>query len=70
MTPDGIFVDMWGATPGARHNAWLLDQSALMSRLTTHMNTADGEPYCLYGDPAYGMATHLASPFQPATAGP
>lgn len=34
------------------------------------MNSAGGEPYYLYGDPSYGMDTHLTSSFQSATAEP
>ena len=33
------------------------------------MKSASGDPYTLYGDPAYGMSTHLNCPYSAETYG-
>ncbi|CAB1104801.1 unnamed protein product [Ectocarpus sp. CCAP 1310/34] len=70
ITPDGLFVDMWGPVLGTRHDSYLLAQSGLMQKLATHFNSPSGHPYCLYGDPAYGLSDHLACPFSASSHGP
>ncbi|CAN0432406.1 unnamed protein product [Pylaiella littoralis] len=70
VTPDGIFVDLWGPVMGTRHDNYLLAQSGLMQKVATHFNSPSGHPYCLYGDPAYGLSNHLLSPFSTTTNGP
>lgn len=36
----------------------------------TELNSPSGHPYCLYGDPAYGISNYLISPFSAASSGP
>ncbi|CAB1112388.1 unnamed protein product [Ectocarpus sp. CCAP 1310/34] len=70
VTPDGLFVDLWGLVLGTRHDSYLLAQSGLMQKLAAHFNSPSGRPYCLYGDPAYGLSDHLVCPFSAASYGP
>ena len=41
-----------------------------MLTLAQHMTSPSGDPYLLYGDPAYGMSTHLNCPYSAETFGP
>ncbi|CAB1108116.1 unnamed protein product [Ectocarpus sp. CCAP 1310/34] len=70
VTPDGLFVDLYGAEVGTRHDRYLLAQSALLEKLQTHMNSPSGHPYCLYGDPAYGQTDHIQCPFSASVNAP
>ncbi|CAM9646759.1 unnamed protein product, partial [Laminaria digitata] len=62
VTPDGIFVDLYGPELGTRHDLYLLSESGLLERLEDNMNDASGDAYCLYGDPAYGMSAYICCP--------
>ncbi|CAN0383785.1 unnamed protein product [Pylaiella littoralis] len=35
ITPDGLFVDLWGPVVGTRHDSYLLEQSGLLQKLST-----------------------------------
>ncbi|CAB1099315.1 unnamed protein product [Ectocarpus sp. CCAP 1310/34] len=70
VTPDGLFVDLYGAEVGTRQDGYLLAQSTLHEKLQTHMNSPSGHPYCLYGDPAYGQTDHIQCPFSASVNGP
>ena len=70
VTPDGIVVDLFGPELGARHDVHLLNESGLLLTLAQHMTSPSGDPYLLYGDPAYGMSTHLNCPYSTETFGP
>ncbi|CAM9327273.1 unnamed protein product, partial [Sphacelaria rigidula] len=54
----------------SRHDAHVSNQSSSSTRLQANMNSSDGQPYCVHGDPTYGMNNHLLSPYQAATSGP
>ncbi|CAB1110587.1 unnamed protein product [Ectocarpus sp. CCAP 1310/34] len=69
ITPDGLFVDLWGPVAGTRHDSFILAQSGLMEKLSM-LNSPTGHPYCLYGDPAYGLSNHLVCPFSASSVGP
>ncbi|CAB1110273.1 unnamed protein product [Ectocarpus sp. CCAP 1310/34] len=34
ITPDGLFVDLWGPVAGTRHDSFILAQSGLMEELS------------------------------------
>ncbi|CAB1099103.1 unnamed protein product [Ectocarpus sp. CCAP 1310/34] len=70
VTPDGLFVELYGAVVGTRHDGHLLAQSALLEKLQTHMNSPSGHRYCLYGNPAYGQTDHIQCPFSVSVNGP
>ena len=42
----------------------MLGESQLLPHLEEHMNDGNGNPYCLYGDPAYPLRPHLMAPFR------
>ncbi|CAM9965865.1 unnamed protein product, partial [Scytosiphon promiscuus] len=69
LTPDGIFVDLWGPVSGTRHDTYILAQSGLMQKFAT-LSSPSGHPYCLCGDPAYGISNHIVCPFRAASVGP
>lgn len=70
VTPDGIVVDLFGPELGTRHDVHLLNESGVLLTLVDNMNNAEGEPYVMYGDPAYGMSTHLNCPYSAESYGP
>ncbi|CAM9961888.1 unnamed protein product, partial [Sphacelaria rigidula] len=62
ITPTESTRDLWGPGEGSRHDAYVLDQSSLLS-LLQHNMSSDGLLHCVYGDPAYGVSNHLFSPY-------
>ena len=42
----------------------MLRKSGLLQQLEEHSNTADGQPLCIYGDPAYPQRQHLQCPYK------
>ena len=48
----------------------LLNESGVLLTLAQHMTSPSGDPYLLYGDPAYGMSTHQNCPYSAETFGP
>lgn len=63
-TPDGIIRQLWGPMLGRRHDVTLLGLSGLMDTLQTWFNDEEGEPYYIYGDPAYPMSPWMLSPYK------
>ena len=63
VLPNDIIVNLAGPYEGRRHDSTMLQQSGLLTRLrrVAHFN---GQPLCLYGDPAYPLGAHLQTPFQ------
>ena len=54
---------MFGPIEGRRHDAFMLSVSGLPNKLRP-LNQPNGEPYVLYGDPAYGVSRNILSPFR------
>ena len=54
---------MFGPIEGSRHDAFMLSVSGLPNKLRP-LNQPNGEPYVLYGDPAYGVSRNILSPFR------
>ena len=42
----------------------MLADSALLNDLQAFANSPLGNPYCIYGDPAYPLRVHLIAPFR------
>ena len=42
----------------------MLRHSGLLDQLQLHAQTPNGEPVCLYDDPAYPLRVHLQAPFR------
>ena len=51
-------------TEGRRHDAGILADSNLLHSLEQHAYNSNGNPVCLYGDPAYPLRMHLQVPFR------
>ena len=51
-------------TEGKKHDASMLRESGLLNYLEEHCFTPNGQPLCLYGDPAYPLRAHLQAPFR------
>ena len=56
---------MFGPIEGRRHDAFMLGVSGLPDQLR-RFQTPTGEPYVVYGDPAYGLAHNIIGPFRGA----
>ena len=59
MAPNGLIAHMFG------HDAFMLGVSGLTGKLS-RFQTPTGEPYVVYGDPAYGLARYIIGPFRGA----
>ena len=56
---------MFGPIEGRRHDAFMLGVSGLSAKLQRFVQP-NGEPYAIYGDPAYGITQNIISPFRQA----
>ena len=56
---------MFGRIEGRRHDAFMLGVSGLADKLE-RLQTPTGEPYVIYGDPAYGLTCNILAPFRGA----
>lgn len=68
-TPNGLIVNMYGPLEGRRHDAFMLGASGLSDQLR-NFNRPNGEPYVIYGDPAYGLSRNILAPFHGKTITP
>ena len=55
VAPNGVIAHMFGPIEGRRHDAFMLNESGLTPKLA-RLVTPNGDPYVIYGDPAYGIA--------------
>lgn len=65
VTPNGLTAHLFGPIEGKRHDAFMLSESGLSSKLV-QFNQANGQPYIVYGDPAYGISRNILTPFRGA----
>ena len=63
MTPNGLIAHMFGPLEGRRHDAFMLSVSGLTEKLR-RLNRPNGEPYVIYGDPAYGVTRNILAPYR------
>lgn len=61
--PNGLIAHMFGPVEGRRHDAFILPGSCLLSKLK-QFKRPNGEPYFIYGDPAYGVTAQVLSPYR------
>ena len=66
ITPNGLICHLFGLLEGRRHDAFMLHESGLLQELARKMNKANGDPYVIYGDPAYPVRRHILAPFRGA----
>lgn len=63
VTTDGLVSHLYGPVEGRRHDETLYKESGLANLLEQHSFAPDGSQLVIYGDPAYGLSTHLISPY-------
>jgi len=49
---------------GRKHDAGMLADSRLLNDLQAFASSPLGNPYCIYGYPAYPLRVHLQAPFR------
>ena len=62
-TPNGLIANMFGPIEGRRHDAFMLSVSGLEDQLR-QFNQPNGDPFVVYGDPAYGLSHNIIAPFR------
>ena len=63
VTPNGVSANLFGPMEGRRHDSAIVAMSGLLEQLEQHSVRPDGQPLCIYGDPAYPHRVHLQCPF-------
>ena len=63
--PNGLIAHLFGPIEGRRHDAFMLGESGLTNKLE-RFQKPNGEPYVIYGDPAYGVTRNILAPFRGA----
>ena len=65
QAPNGLVANLFGPIEGKRHDSFMLGESGLQEQLR-NIRKPNGEPYVLYGDPAYGVTNNIIAPFRGA----
>ena len=55
---------MFGPVEGRQHDAFVLSISGILTSYNISHSRMHGQPYVLYGDPAYGVSQNVISPFR------
>ncbi|KXJ10650.1 hypothetical protein AC249_AIPGENE23915 [Exaiptasia diaphana] len=63
--PNGLIAHLFGPIEGKRHDAFMLGVSDLQQQLQ-RITKPNGDPYVVYGDPAYGISQNIISPYRGA----
>ena len=64
VTPNGLIANLHGPYDGRKHDSGMLTESCLLAQLQQHSFGANGNPLCIYGDPAYPLRIHFQCPFR------
>ena len=65
VAPNRLIAHMFGPIEGRRHDAFMVGASSLTAKLQ-QVNQGNGQPYVVYGDPAYGVNRYVLAPFRGA----
>ena len=60
-----MIAHLFGPIEERRHDEFMLGQSGLLPKLR-NITKPNGEPYVIYGDPAYGLSRNILAPFRGA----
>lgn len=63
VIPNGLIANLHGPFEGKRHDSTMLQESGVLDNLR-RVAFYNGDPLCLYGDPAYPLGVHLQAPFR------
>ena len=58
----GLIANLYGPVEGRRYDAYMLQDSKIIPQLTNKVDL-NGEPYYLFGDPAYSLLPVLLTPY-------
>ena len=64
--PSGLVANLFGPMEGKWHDSSMLAESNLYNQLVQYAVTPNGDPLCIYGDPAYLHRPQLRGPFKGA----
>lgn len=62
-TPNGLMAHLFGPIEGRRHDAFILSESGILNKLRPLIHHS-GQPFVVYGDPAYGISQNNLCPFR------
>ncbi|KXJ13659.1 hypothetical protein AC249_AIPGENE27169 [Exaiptasia diaphana] len=63
QAPNGLIANLFGPIEGKRHDAFMLGVSGLANKLR-QFQRPNGQPYIIYGDPAYGLTRNILAPYR------
>ena len=63
VAPNGLIANLYGPVVGKRHDSGMLAESGLLGDLQQYSYSPDGQPLCVYGDPAYPISVHMQRSF-------
>ena len=69
VVPNGMIANLAGPFEGRKHDSTMLYESGLLQDLA-QVAWCNGQPLCLYGDPAYPLRVHLQAPYRTANVTP
>ena len=64
--PSGLVANLFGPVEGKKHDSGMLARSGVLNQLQRFSVDTNGNPLCIYGDPAYPLRLHLQGPFRGA----
>ena len=64
--PNGLVANLFSPGEGKRHDSSMLSESNLYNQLVQYAVNINGDPLCIYGDPAYPHRPQLQGPFKGA----
>ena len=64
LVPYVYFLLPFTVSEGRKHDAGMLADSGLLQDLQRFANSSAGNPFCLYGHPAYPHRIYLQTPFR------
>ena len=64
VIPNGLICNLYGPVEGRTHDSGMLAEFRLLDQAQLYAYTPNGEPLCIYSDPAYPLHVHLQAPYQ------
>ena len=64
VAPNGLIANLFGPVEGCRHDSAMLAMSQIYPHMQQFSRDQNGQPMCIYGDPAYPHRPQLQGPFK------